>query len=156
MWIAVHKGKLFEAADAVMTAVLHFFMRASRRRVSGDSKTSALCHRHALHALAPLSLSDVEALFSGHERAVNEAFRKIEFAALAQDFGQRLDHPPEHTRQDLLLEAALAGPVRWEARRLVLPARARAQYLEGVTHDRAGVASRPAAPVAAAPSSVGR
>ena len=34
------------------------FMRASRRRVDGELKTSIVCHHYELRALAPLSLTD--------------------------------------------------------------------------------------------------
>src|SRR5512132_642112 len=39
------------------------FMRASRRRVYGERKTIAVCHRHELRTLAPLGLSHSEAPF---------------------------------------------------------------------------------------------
>jgi hypothetical protein len=39
------------------------FMRRSRRRVYGDRKTIAVCHRHELRAFAPLGLSHSEAPF---------------------------------------------------------------------------------------------
>jgi hypothetical protein len=38
-------------------------MRASRRRVDGERKTSAVCHRHELSTLAPLGLSHSESPF---------------------------------------------------------------------------------------------
>src|SRR3982750_621518 len=34
------------------------FMRASRRRVDGEWKTSIVCHHHEFRALTPLSLTD--------------------------------------------------------------------------------------------------
>src|ERR1051326_738756 len=39
------------------------FMRASRRRVDGERKTIAVCHRHELHTFAPLGLSHPESPF---------------------------------------------------------------------------------------------
>src|SRR5215204_3262961 len=39
------------------------FMRASRRRVDGGRKTSAVCHRHELRTFAPLGLSHSESPF---------------------------------------------------------------------------------------------
>jgi len=39
------------------------FMRASRRRVDGERKTMAVCHRHELRTLPPLGLSHFEAPF---------------------------------------------------------------------------------------------
>ena len=39
------------------------FMRASRRRVDGDRKTMAVCHRHELRTFAPLGLSHSESPF---------------------------------------------------------------------------------------------
>ncbi len=39
------------------------FMRASRRRVDGDRKTIAVCHRHELRTFAPLGLSHPEPPF---------------------------------------------------------------------------------------------
>jgi hypothetical protein len=38
-------------------------MRASRRRVRGDRKTSAVCHCHELRTLAPLGFTDASAPF---------------------------------------------------------------------------------------------
>lgn len=39
------------------------FMRRSRRRVDGERKTRAVCHRHELRAFAPLGLSHSESPF---------------------------------------------------------------------------------------------
>jgi hypothetical protein len=39
------------------------FMRASRRRVDGERKTRAVCHRHELRTFAPLGLSHPESPF---------------------------------------------------------------------------------------------
>ena len=39
------------------------FMRRSRRRVDGERKTSAVCHRHELRTFAPLGLSHPESPF---------------------------------------------------------------------------------------------
>src|ERR1051325_9317903 len=39
------------------------FMRRSRRRVDGERKTRAVCHRHELRTFAPLGLSHPEAPF---------------------------------------------------------------------------------------------
>src|ERR1044072_5271401 len=39
------------------------FMRASRRRVDGERKTIAACHRHALRNFAPLGLSHSKSPF---------------------------------------------------------------------------------------------
>jgi len=39
------------------------FMRRSRRRVDGERKTSAVCHRHELRTFAPLGLSHSESPF---------------------------------------------------------------------------------------------
>jgi hypothetical protein len=39
------------------------FMWRSRRRVDGDRKTSAVCHRHELRTLAPFALSHTQAPF---------------------------------------------------------------------------------------------
>jgi hypothetical protein len=38
-------------------------MRASRRRVDGERKTRAICHRHELRTFAPLGLSHSESPF---------------------------------------------------------------------------------------------
>jgi hypothetical protein len=47
------------------------FMRASRRRVDGDWKTSAVCHRHELRALAPLGLAHSAAPFFAATKAAS-------------------------------------------------------------------------------------
>ena len=44
------------------------FMRRSSRRVDGDRKTSAVCHRHELRTLAPLGRSHAEAPFLRRRR----------------------------------------------------------------------------------------
>jgi len=47
------------------------FMRASRRRVNGDWKTSAVCHRHELRAFAALGLAHGAAPFFAATKAAS-------------------------------------------------------------------------------------
>jgi hypothetical protein len=50
------------------------FMPRSRRRVDGERKTGAVCHRHELRTFAPLGLSHSESPFSATMNvAINEA-----------------------------------------------------------------------------------
>ena len=70
--IADQKGRL-SSNMAVGESILDKgdFMRASRRRVDGDWKTSTVCHCHELRTLAPLGLSHGEAPFFAATKAAS-------------------------------------------------------------------------------------
>ena len=128
------------------------FMRASRRRVNGERKTIAVCHRHELRTFAPLGLSHSESPFlattnvpSIKHSDKSRSPRSLRSCARASS---PLRNVPSLT--DPLLKSAMARLVRREAVGHVLPACAASQYPENAIHDLAGVSPRSAAPIVAA------
>jgi hypothetical protein len=88
-------------------------------------------------------------LFRTAEGSIDEGFLEIEPAAGQQIFGEDAQNPLQTAFPHPLLEAAMAGLVRWILARQVLPAGSGAQNPEHAVEHRAGVAPGPTATIGA-------
>ena len=127
------------------------FMRRSRRRVDGERKTRAVCHRHELRTLAPLGLSHSEPPFlaTTNVPSIKHSDRSSSPRCLrssASASSTLRSVPSRHP----LLESAMAGLVRRESLGQVLPACAAAQNPENAVQDFASIFPRSATSVFAA------
>jgi hypothetical protein len=98
------------------------FMRASRRRVDGERKTSAVCHRHELRTFAPLGLSHAESPFLATINVASMKHSDKSRSPRSEVLRQSFEHFAQCAVSDPLLESAVAGLIRREAVGQVLPA----------------------------------
>ena len=80
---------------------------------------------------------------------VDEGFGEINFAAVAEVFGQALEQPIEPAAPLPELKAAMAGLVRRIATRQIRPRGAGAQHPQHAVEHRARIGPRPAAAIGA-------
>jgi len=88
-------------------------------------------------------------LFRTAEGSVDESLFQIESAAGQQIFGQGAQNPLQTAFSDPLVEAPMAGLVRWIFAGQVLPASSGAENPEHTVEHGAGIAPRPTPSIAA-------
>jgi hypothetical protein len=88
--------------------------------------------------------------FRRAEAGVDEGFAEIEFASIAEVFGQALQHAQQLAAALPLLKATMTGLIRGIPRRQVVPRRARAQHPQHAIQHGAAVLPRPTAAIRAA------
>jgi hypothetical protein len=126
------------------------FRWRSRRRVDGESRASAVCHRHELRPLAPLGLSHSWPPFCYDQGAVDEAVAEVECPRRPQVFGQRFEAAPQRAVMYPAFETAVAGLIRRGARGQLLPVRAAAEHPEDAVEPLVRLTPRAVPPIGAA------
>ena len=88
-----------------------------------------------------------EPLFSPSGRGVDERFREIELAAVAEILRETLQEPFEPARALPSLKAPMTRLIRRIARRQIVPGRAGAEHPQHAVQHRARVGPRPSATI---------